>query len=271
MRPPIDDAVILLTGASSGIGREMARLLAPRARALALVARRRERLEQLREELSGAREGLAVSVHACDLADLDAVSTMLGAVRAEHGDPDVLINNAGLGDAGLFDRTDWNKTRQMIRVNVEALTLLTRELVPNMVERGRGGVLNVSSGFGLSFMPGFATYAGTKHYVTAFTEGLRLDLRGTGVVVSQVCPGPVETEFNEIAGVPDAVSPRLLRLSASRCARVALRGFERNRALVVPGVLMSVLLWANAFTPRWVLRLLYWPVSRALRRRLPPP
>ena len=267
MRPPIDGGTILITGASSGIGREMARQLAPRARALAVVARRRERLEELRSELVAAHPRLVVSVQACDLTDLESSERMVAAVQEELGDVDILINNAGFGDIGMFDRADWNKTQQMIRVNVETLTYLTHRLLAGMVARRRGGILNVSSGFGLNFMPGFSAYVGTKHYVTSFTECLRLETRSAGVVVSQVCPGPTETEFNEVMGVPGGLNaPALSRLTPARSARWALWGFERDRALISPGYIMKLLYFLGAWTPRWFLRLIYAPVGNRMRK-----
>lgn len=266
MRPPLDGSVVMVTGASSGLGREFARLLAPRVRTLVLVARRVDRLEALRDELTATRPALSVVLAPCDLVDRAATDAMLDAVARDVGAVDVLVNNAGMGDMGLFERSSWDKTRQMLAINVDALCHLTRRLLPGMVERRRGGVLNVSSGFGLQFMPGFAAYAGTKHFVTGFTESLRLEARRTGVVVSQVCPGPVATEFEEVAGnFTGQKVPGFIELDAPTCARAALAGFERDRALVVPGLAMKVVMALGAATPRWVLRLLYGPVAARLR------
>ncbi|WP_394833351.1 SDR family oxidoreductase [Pendulispora rubella] len=260
-------AVVLITGASSGIGVEIARQTAARVKALVLVARRIDRLEQLKEELVRVHPRLQVHVCGCDLADRDAVREMLSSVERATGGVDVLVNNAGFGDLGVFDRADWDKTERMITLNVTALTYLTHRLVPGMVERARGGILNVSSGFGLAFMPGFSVYIGTKHYVTGFTESLRLDLAGTGVTVTQVCPGPVKTEFKETLGnFTGADAPGFVEISAAECARAALRGFERGRALVIPGFVIRVLMLLNAISPRWLKRLLYAPAARKLRQ-----
>jgi uncharacterized protein len=267
MRPPIDGGTVLITGASSGIGRALARELAPRAGALVLVARRGDRLQQLADELTAAHPKLAVHVQPCDLTDRAATDDMLEAVTRTAGTVDVLINNAGLGQMGSFDRSDWAHLARMIDVNVTALAQLTHRLVPGMVERGRGGVLNVSSGFGLEFMPGFAGYVGTKHFVSAFSESLRLDVRSRGVVVTHLCPGPVETEFIEVMGNPlRRPPPSLVRLSAERCAQIALRGFEADRAMVVPGVLMRMVLALGAVSPRWLKRLVYRPIGPLMRR-----
>jgi uncharacterized protein len=150
----------------------------------------------------------------------------------------VLVNNAGVGDVALFDRSDWTRTRRILRTNIVALTQLTAALVPGMVRRGRGGVLNIGSGAGLTVLPSAAAYVGSKHFVAGFSEALRADLAGTGVTVTQVCPGPVDSEFDQIAGSPGGmagVPPRLFRISSSQCAREALAGFERGAAVVFPG------------------------------------
>jgi short-subunit dehydrogenase len=267
MRAPIDGAVALVTGASSGIGDAIARQLAPRVRRLILVARRRERLEALAAELTSAHDELEVEVMPCDLTDRDALVELADAIE-DRFELDILVNNAGLGDIGMFDLAGWDKTERMIELNVRALTYLTHRIAPGMVRRKKGGILMVSSGFGLSFLPGFAAYVGTKHYVTGFTESLRLELRHLGVVVTQVCPGPVATEFEDVAGNFTGMRPqRFVEISAERCARSALSGFERGRALVLPGVLYRIIMWLGAWTPRWVLRLLYGPGARWFRKR----
>ena len=266
MRAPIDGSVALVTGASSGIGEEIARQLGARAKTLILVARRRERLDKLAAELRGQHDGLSVEVMPCDLTDRDALTTLVDEVLAAH-EVDVLVNNAGLGDIGMFDLAPWDKTERMLELNMRALTYLTHRLVEPMVARKRGGVLMISSGFGLSFMPGFAAYVGTKHYVSGFSECLRLELRALGVVVTQVCPGPVATEFEDVAGNFTGMRPqRFVEISAERCARSALAGFSRGKALVLPGVLYRVIMWMGAMSPRWLLRLLYAPGAKWFRR-----
>lgn len=265
---PFDQGVVLITGASSGIGWELARQLASRAKGIALVARRRDRLETLRAELLAAAPALRVSAHACDLTSPPDVDAMLAEVRSEHGAVDVLVNNAGFGDLGVFDRCSWEKTRRMIDTNVTALTYLTHALVGSMVARGRGGILNVSSGFGLNFGPGMAAYIGTKHYVTGFTEGLRLDLAGTGVVVTQICPGPVATEFaDNIGNFTGMAVPKIIEITAERCARAAIAALDKRRALVVPGILIRFLTWVGYRSPRWMTRLFYRPAALALRKK----
>lgn len=263
----LDDAVVMITGASSGIGRELARQLAPRAKTLILVARRRDRLEELRAELAALRPELGVHLEVRDLADTTALKAMVASVREAVGDVDVLINNAGVGDLGIFDRSDARKIECMITLNVTSLALLTHALLPSMVEKRRGGILNVSSSFGLAFLPGFAAYIGTKHFVTGFTESLRADLAGTGVTVTQICPGPVATEFEQNVGnFTGQKIPSFVEISGERCARIALRAFERGRALVIPGFLMRAVMLMTALTPRFALRIFANVVGRTLRK-----
>jgi hypothetical protein len=266
MRPPLANGTILITGASSGIGEALARQLAISAKALVLVARRADRLERLAAALRASRPSLEVHVVACDLTDREATAAMADGVL-ERMDVDVLVNNAGFGDSGMFEQTDWATNERMLELNVRALTYLTHRFVEPMVRRRRGGVLNVSSGFGLQTMPGFAAYVGTKHYVTGFTESLRAEVASAGVVVTQICPGPVETEFAEVAGLdalPSSVS--IVQISAEQCARAAIRGFSRGRALIVPGFVIRVVLALGAITPRVVLRWMNRPIGAYLRR-----
>lgn len=228
---------VLITGASSGIGRELAVEFGARAEALVLVARRLDRLEQLRGQLLAGYPGLKVIVLAADLSDEHEAERLLARVSEEAGAVDVLVNNAGLGDSVLFDHAEWARTRQILRTNIFAVAQLTSALVPGMVERRRGGVLNIGSGAGLTVLPNAAAYVGSKHFVAGFSEALRADLSGTGVTVTQVCPGPVESEFDQAAGSPGGMigTPRLFRITATECAREALAGFERGEARVFPG------------------------------------
>ncbi len=260
--------VVLVTGASSGIGRALARQLASQARTLILVARRVDRLETLRAELTQQHPQLAVELAPADLADVGATRGLVDGLLARHGAVDVLINNAGLGDVGLFEQADEAKLLQMIHVNITALTVLTRRLLPAMLAQKRGAILNISSGFGMAFLPGVAVYAGTKFYVTGFTESLRLELRGTGIVVTQSCPGPVDTEFEAIAGNPTGQKvPGWIQISAEQCARESLAALRRDRALVVPGFVIRSVLFLGNWTPRWVLRIMYSWMGGYLRRR----
>lgn len=269
----IDGGTILVTGASSGIGMAIARLVAPRARALVLVARRVERLEELKRELCAARKDLRVECIPCDLAAREQLPELVAEVAARGLEVDVLVNNAGVGMMGLYDRADAAKMAFMIDLNVTSLSLLTLAFLPGMVERKRGGVLNISSGFGLATMPLFAGYCGTKHFVTGFTEGLRSDLAGTGVHVTQICPGPVATEFEATMGNTTGQKiPAFVEITAEHCARVSVAALEANRALVVPGLVMKIVMLINALSPRFMRQIFAGLVGRLARKKqLPAP
>ncbi|MFO0555221.1 MAG: SDR family oxidoreductase [Polyangiaceae bacterium] len=260
--------VVVITGASSGIGRAIAQQVAARAKEVALVARRADRLEELAEEMKLVNPALVTRIYPCDLGDRRARDATIAELCHDLPRIDVLVNCAGLGDLGVFDRSSLEKQLGMIELNVSALVALTHAVLPSMVERGAGSILMVSSGFGLTFLPGLSTYIGTKHFVTGFTEALRLDLAGTGVYVGQICPGPVATEFEQGTGnFTGQKVPAFLELTAEECARACIRTLDRRRALVVPHPLIWLAIWIGARSPRWLTRLVLAPVGKLLRRR----
>jgi len=266
----IDGGTILVTGASSGIGMAIARLVAPRAKTTVLVARRVDRLEELKRALLEHRSSLRVEVIPCDLSSREEVAKLVADIGERGVEVDVLVNNAGVGMMGMFERADVAKTTFTIDVNVTSLTLLTLAFLPRMVERRSGGVINIniSSGFGLGVTPMFAAYLATKHYVTGFTEGLCADLAGTGVVVTQVCPGPVRTEFEQTMGNASGTKvPAFIEISAEHCARSAIRAFERRRAMVVPGITMKIVMLINALSPRFMRRAFAGLLGRIVRKK----
>jgi len=253
----INNCKALITGASAGIGREFARQLASRAGSVVLVARRRERLEQLRNELTKANPSLNVHVYDVDLADKTQVDALIESLAHDKIDIDLVINNAGLGDSGPFATSDPTRIDQIIQVNMSALTLLTRKLLPTMIARKRGAILNVSSSAGFLPIPGFAVYAATKAYVTNFSEALRAELRDTGVSVSILCPGPVHTEFGEVAkrpgGQPEA-GPEFAYVPVEQVARDGLAAVEAARPLVIPGFAMKLGMFLVRMMPMSILR-----------------
>ena len=219
----IDGCNALITGASAGIGREFARQLAGRARSMILIARREEQLLELNHELQQQHENLRVHIRKVDLSNLAQLKELMESLDREQVEIDLLVNNAGLGDAGLFATSDPTRNEQMLLVNVVALTSLTRHLLPHMIAKRHGGILNVSSSAGFLPIPGDGVYAATKAYVTSFSEALRAELRGTGVSVCALCPGPVQTEFQEVSrrqgSVRNSLSFRSNKLSATRSPR----------------------------------------------------
>jgi hypothetical protein len=218
-----------------------------------LVARRAGLLDELRASLLAGHPGLNVVCVPADLSDEADVERVLAEAASQAGPVDVLINNAGVGDQVLFDLADWDRTQTVLHTNVVALAWLTAALVPAMVERGRGGVLNMGSGAGLTVMPAAAAYSASKHFIDGFSEALRADLAGTGVVVTQVCPGPVESEFDSAAGSVGGMTggpPQFLRITAAQCAREALAGFDRGAPLVFPGLPYRIAMHALPLLPR---------------------
>jgi short-subunit dehydrogenase len=234
----------LVTGASSGIGLEIARVLAP-GHDLVLVARSAAKLDALAAELGGAR------VIAADLSDPSAVAK----VTAEVPDVDVLVNNAGVGGFGAFAEADLDRTLAMIQLNVTSLTALTRQYLPGMLARGHGRVMNVAST--ASFQPGplMAVYYATKAYVLSFSEGLAEEVRGTGVAVTALCPGPTASGFQAAADMElsPLVANRKLP-SAADVARYGVKEMERGGVVAVPGALNKLMAASVRFTPRPVIR-----------------
>jgi uncharacterized protein len=255
----LEGSSVLITGASAGIGREFARQLAGCAGSLVLVARRRERLEGLRDELTKCDPNLKVHVRVTDLSDDRSVLELCDWLERERFSIDLLINNAGLGDMGPFATSELQRVKEMLAVNITALTLLTRLLLPGMIVRRRGAILNVSSSAGFLPIAGFAVYAATKAYVTSFSEAIRAELRGTGVTVTSLCPGPVRTEFTEVAHRSAAAweksSPGFTHVSVDDVVRTALDAVAAAKALVIPGFIMKLGMLLVRLTPMPLLRL----------------
>ena len=239
----------LVTGASSGIGREIARVLAARGCSLVLVARRSERLAALAEELGGGAEWIAA-----DLATDDGVAEV--SRRLIERPVELLVNNAGIGSGGPFHQLPVAEQARQVRLNALALLELTGAALPSMVEAGRGGVLNVSSIAGNQPLRGYATYGATKAFVTSFTESVAFELRGSGVHVTVVKPGYTDTEMSgdDEVPAPGTLQRRLLWLDADRVAREAVDAVEAGRLHCVPGLTWKVTDAAIQSLPRAVIR-----------------
>src|SRR6266404_1271375 len=254
----LDNCSALITGASAGIGREFARQLARRARTLVLVARREQRLNELHEELRNRNAQLNVHTRVVDLCDKMQIDELVRWLEQNRVEVDFLINNAGLGDYGSIATSDPERDERIIQVNITALTLLTRHLVPQMIAKRRGAILNVSSSAGFLPIPGMTVYAATKAYVNSFSEALRAELRGSGVTVTALCPGPVHTEFGDVAKRPGGqpeTGPEFVYVSVGKTARDALAAIEADRPLVIPGLFMKLGMFLVRITPLPILRL----------------
>ncbi len=249
----------LVTGASSGIGVELARIHAEHGGDLVLVARRIDRLEALKLEL-GRMHGVTAHVIGADLSDPKTPGHIHEQLAARNVQVDYLINNAGLGYGGFFHEQDWSRNEAMIAVNVTAVAALTRLFVPEMVGRGRGRVLNVASM--AAFLPGprQSIYYASKAFVVSFSEAIGDELAGTGVTVTALCPGPVETEFIEKANLRKANS-LARQISPRGVAQAGYRAMLQGKAIIVPGL-------ANKIMIHFGLRLLPRRVATAISRKL---
>jgi uncharacterized protein len=238
--PPSPGSTCLVTGASSGIGVEIARQLAGRGHGVTLVARRTERLDQLAAELRES-EGVRAETLGYDLGDAGQRERMLAELGERGLTVEVLVNNAGFGSGGRFDQLDQEREVEMVRLNVEAVVALCGRFVPPMVARGEGAVLNVASTAAFQPLPRQATYSATKAFVLAFTDAIHADLEGTGVTATALCPGPVKTEFVEAAGISKAAEdvPEMLWAKSPQVAEQGVLGLEREKRVVVPGGLLN--------------------------------
>jgi uncharacterized protein len=217
----------LVTGASSGLGEQFARQLSARGHEMVLVARRADRLERLASELPGTAHAVPADL-AADAASLKPKIEELGL------DVDLLVNNAGFGTYGRFTDIDAERDAEQIRLNCEAVVTLTHAFLPRMLERGRGGIINVASTAGMQPIPYEAVYAASKAFALSFTEAISEEVRGTGVRVLAVNPGPVPTEWQQVAGHEDtSVVPG--KIEADQCVAEALQAYDRGRRSVIPG------------------------------------
>ena len=207
---------------------------------MVLVARRVERMEKIAEEIRSRHVGIEVIVLAADLSDARERVNLVEKAKGSGYLPELLINNAGLGDYGEFVTAEWNVLESMLQVNIEALTHLSHLIAPGMVERGRGAILNVSSLAGTLPIPDFAVYAATKAYVSNFSEALRIELAESGVDVMHLCPGPVKTEFGEVSrreGASEGMPAHaLFYVPKEQVVAEALVGLNRKKARVFPGL-----------------------------------
>ena len=222
--------VAFITGASAGLGAEFARQLAGRGLRLVLAARRTERLEALAAELGNARAVTA------DLAEPGAAAKLLADLEAAGETVELLVNNAGFGLHGRITDLDAARQREMIDLNCGALLDLTRAVLPAMIERKSGGILNVASTAAFQPGPGMAVYFATKAFVLSLTEALHEEVRPHGIKVSALCPGPTKTEFGEVAGFGGNGAFDKLSMDSPTVVRAGLRGLERNKAIVIPGL-----------------------------------
>ena len=250
----------LITGASSGIGEEYAQQLAPLCEQLILVARRQDRLLALYTKLTSAYPNLSIIVYATDLSVEKERVGLFNFLQKKSIKPTMLINNAGLGDYGEFTNSQWDRVKDMLEVNMSALTHLTYLLVPEMKANKFGAIINVSSIASLMPLPEFAVYAATKAYVTSFSEAIRIELEEDNISVLTVCPGPINTEFGAVAarkGVSfeDANFDKL-KVPTEVVVSESLNALNARKARVYPGLPVVVLATFITLAPICLLRLI---------------
>ena len=250
---PAPEAAALVTGASSGIGADLARELARRGHNVILVARRRERLEELATELR-SQSGVRAEALPCDLADAEARGRLPEQIDALGLRVDVLVNNAGFATTGPYYQSDLDRELQQARLLVEAVADLTRRFTPAMAERGSGAVLTVASTAGLQPMPRMAGYGAAKAWARSFMAALHEELRHKGIAVTTLSPGPVETELWEQQDrTPvEALVPRAIWSSSEAVARAGIDALAANRVEVIPGRAMAAFFNASKLVPRAV-------------------
>jgi short-subunit dehydrogenase len=240
--------VALITGASAGLGVEFARQLSKRGHRLVLAARRKDRLDALARELGNAR---AVAI---DLSKANATAKLMADLEAAGEQVEILVNNAGFGLIGRFAELDPKRERQMIDLNVGALTDLCRAVAPGMIKRKSGAILNVASTAAFQPGPKMAVYFATKAFVLSFTEALHEELKPHGVKVTCLCPGPTRTEFGEVAGFGGNGAFDKVAMEAGEVVEAGLKGMDRNRAVIVPGLVNKIGAISTRFAPRSVVR-----------------
>lgn len=253
---PAPDRTCIVTGASSGIGTEIARVLASRGHGVTLVARRLDRLETLAAQLA-ERHGVRAEVVVADLTEPAQRRAVVEAVAERGLTPEVLVNNAGFSTIGPVTEVDPGREIQMLRTNIEAVDHLCALVAPGMVERGRGAILNVASTASYQPLPGQAGYAASKAFVRSFTTALAGELAPHGVTVTTLCPGPVRTEFGHASGMDDSTDgnplPEAMWVPVEDVGRIAVDALEDGRLVSIPGTLNRLGAAVANVVPRQVL------------------
>lgn len=262
---PRTGATCVVTGASSGIGAEVARLLAADGRGLTLVDRDADPLDHLAQELR-ERHGVEVRTLAADLRNADSREAVVARAREGGREIDVLVNSAGLGAAGAFVESTAERALEMVDINLKALVDLTWLVLPEMLERDSGAILNVASGAAFQPMPRFAVYAATKAFVLTFDDSLSADLMGTGVNVTSLCPGPTHTRFTDVAGLKGAEgsTPEIFWQTPGHVAAYGVKAARRGRRVAIPNPIFRLASVVGGKGPRAVTLFAldkFWPKS----------
>lgn len=245
------DSYALVTGASTGIGNELAKLFARNGKNIVVLARSRDKLEQLKEDLEKAHGG-KVKVLVKDLSDPKSPAEVFSELEKEGIDVDVLVNNAGFSVYGKFSDSDWQKEAEMLQVNIVSLTLLTKLFLKKMLENKSGKILNISSGVGFMPSPWFSVYGGSKHYVLGFSNAIANELKGTGVSVTCFCPTNTRTMFYKRANAEHCRSNRkgMAAMDAAPTAKLAYKALAKGKTTATAGLPLTMMMFWSRFMPR---------------------
>jgi len=252
----------LITGASGGIGHDLAILAAADGKNLVLVARSADKLDQLSETIRKNNKSEVIPI-ALDLSEEVGVNKLISEITLKDLNIDTLINNAGFGDFGDFAKADLTKNMEMIRLNISTLTQLSHFALQRMLKAGRGRILNVASTASFMPGPGMAVYYASKAYVLSFSEALTRELKGTGVSVTTLCPGPTDTSFASAAGLGKSLMHRMLPPATSmQVAKAGYKAMIKGRAIEIPGFVNKLSTMAPRFSPRSIIRNMIYGIHK---------
>jgi len=252
----------LITGASGGIGLELARLAAADGKNLVIVARSAEKLEQLAEIIRRENKVEVIVIDA-DLSEAEGVNSLISEITEKNILIDTLINNAGFGDFGDFAKAELDKNMEMIRLNISALTQLTHFALQEMLKSGQGKIMNVASTAAFMPGPGMAVYYASKAYVLSFSEALSRELKGSGITLTTLCPGPTDTDFAKAAGLGKSLMHRMLPPASSlEVAKAGYKAMMKGKALEIPGFMNKLTSITPRFTPRSILKNMIYGIHK---------
>ena len=242
----------LITGASTGIGYELAKLFARDRHNLILVARDESKLETAKNELS--KYNVEVKILSLDLSKSEDIQSLFNYVEMNKLNVDILVNNAGIGTFGDFSEIEWVKEEALIDINIKALTKLTKYFLPKIIECKNGGILNVASTAAFCSGPRMAAYYASKAYVLNLTEAIYEECKDSGIKISCLCPGPVKTTFQDKAGIKKSESAKKYLMDAEEVAKVSYKDFKKGKLIIIPGMKNKLLVIGNKLLPRRISR-----------------
>lgn len=242
----------LITGASTGIGYELAKLFAKDRHNLILVARDEGKLETAKNELS--KYNVEVKILSLDLSKSEDIQGLFNYVEMNKLNVDILVNNAGIGTFGDFSEIEWVKEEALIDINIKVLTKLTKYFLPKIIECKNGGILNVASTAAFCSGPRMAAYYASKAYVLNLTEAIYEECKDSGIRISCLCPGPVKTTFQDKAGIKKSESAKKYLMDAEEGAKVSYKDFKKGKLIIIPGMKNKLLVIGNKLLPRRISR-----------------